>query len=188
MVSRGRSVVWWRGGPGLSACGRRSSSATVRFPWRRPTIPASGRWNTAGEGWTGSWGSSGRRGAEGREPRLTGAPSGSGPPTRGSGAQAWRAPGAEREGEGPSAARAPVHGAGGGGVPQATSAWSPSEGCGRGGGAGPTGRTGAVAPREPARPTYTRLVYGSASRLAERLGRDGPVALQRAKLLTGLSG
>ena len=37
-------------------------------------------------------------------------------------------------------------------------------------------------------PAYIRLVYGSASRLAERLGRDGPVALQRAKLLTGLSG
>ena len=37
-------------------------------------------------------------------------------------------------------------------------------------------------------PAYIRLVYGSASRLAERLGRVGPVALQQAKLLTGLSG
>ena len=35
---------------------------------------------------------------------------------------------------------------------------------------------------------YIRLVYGSASHLAERLGRVGPIALQQAKLLTGLSG
>ena len=37
-------------------------------------------------------------------------------------------------------------------------------------------------------PTYVRLVYGSSSRLAERLGRVTPSALQQAKLLTGLSG
>ena len=37
-------------------------------------------------------------------------------------------------------------------------------------------------------PAHIHIVYGSASRLVERLGRVGPVALQRAKLLTGLSG
>ncbi len=37
-------------------------------------------------------------------------------------------------------------------------------------------------------PAYVRLVYGSASRLAERLGPVGPAALEQAKLLTRLSG
>ena len=37
-------------------------------------------------------------------------------------------------------------------------------------------------------PAYVRLIFGSASRLAERLGRVGPASLQQAKLLTGLSG
>ncbi len=37
-------------------------------------------------------------------------------------------------------------------------------------------------------PAYVRLLYGSQSRQAERLGRVTPAALHQAKLLTGLSG
>lgn len=37
-------------------------------------------------------------------------------------------------------------------------------------------------------PTHVHLVYGSQSRLAERLGRVTPTALEQAKLLSGLSG
>ncbi len=37
-------------------------------------------------------------------------------------------------------------------------------------------------------PAYVRLVYGSPSRLAKRLGQVSSAALEQAKRLTGLSG